>query len=111
MRRSDAIPGDSANELRQLERPPEARVRPHRAIGRELTRPDFGSCIARCRHGGTVPLQRLASAIQRRLDGDRHNSIPLDLRGHTPFEVMVWMKDGAGCVTTHHRIDDYRSTA
>jgi O-6-methylguanine DNA methyltransferase len=36
--------------------------------------------------------ERLAQAIARRLDGDRHNSLPLDLRGHTPFEVMVWMK-------------------
>lgn len=35
---------------------------------------------------------RLARAIVRRLAGDRRNSIPLDLRGHTPFEVMVWMK-------------------
>jgi O-6-methylguanine DNA methyltransferase len=35
---------------------------------------------------------RLASAIRRRLDGDRRVRIPLDLRGHTPFEVMVWMK-------------------
>src|SRR6185503_1732876 len=36
--------------------------------------------------------ERLASAIRRRLDGDRRVRIPLDLRGHTPFEVMVWMK-------------------
>jgi O6-methylguanine-DNA--protein-cysteine methyltransferase len=36
--------------------------------------------------------ERMAKAIERRLDGDRRNSIPLDLRGHTPFEVMVWMK-------------------
>lgn len=35
---------------------------------------------------------RLGRAIERRLAGDRRNSIPLDLRGHTPFEVMVWMK-------------------
>lgn len=35
---------------------------------------------------------RLAAAIARRLDGDRRVRIPLDLRGHTPFEVMVWMK-------------------
>jgi O-6-methylguanine DNA methyltransferase len=39
----------------------------------------------------TLP-DRLARAIERRLDGDRRASIPLDLRGHTPFEVMVWMK-------------------
>ena len=35
---------------------------------------------------------RLAGAISRRLGGDRRVRIPLDLRGHTPFEVMVWMK-------------------
>lgn len=35
---------------------------------------------------------RLATAIRRRIDGDRRVRIPLDLRGHTPFEVMVWMK-------------------
>ena len=35
---------------------------------------------------------RLASAIARRLDGDRRVRIPLDLRGHTPFEVAVWTK-------------------
>ena len=34
----------------------------------------------------------LASAISRRLDGDRRVRIPLDLRGHTPFEVAVWTK-------------------
>ncbi len=36
--------------------------------------------------------ERLANAIGRRLTGDRRVRIPLDLRGHTPFEVMVWMK-------------------
>jgi len=36
--------------------------------------------------------ERLASAVARRLDGDRRVRIPLDLRGHTPFEVSVWMK-------------------
>jgi O-6-methylguanine DNA methyltransferase len=49
------------------------------AVGRPLQRAD------------AVP-ERLARAIDRRLAGDRRNSIPLDLRGHTPFEVMVWMK-------------------
>lgn len=34
----------------------------------------------------------LARAIGRRLDGDRRVRIPLDLRGHTPFEVAVWTK-------------------
>jgi O-6-methylguanine DNA methyltransferase len=35
---------------------------------------------------------RLASAIRRRLDGDRRVRIPLDLRGHSPFEQDVWRK-------------------
>jgi O-6-methylguanine DNA methyltransferase len=35
---------------------------------------------------------RLADAIARRIRGDRRVRIPLDLRGHTPFEVAVWMK-------------------
>jgi O-6-methylguanine DNA methyltransferase len=40
---------------------------------------------------GTLP-PRLASAISRRLDGDRRVRIPLDLRGHSPFEQDVWRK-------------------
>lgn len=36
--------------------------------------------------------ERLARAVSRRIGGDRRVRIPLDLRGHTPFEVMVWMK-------------------
>jgi O-6-methylguanine DNA methyltransferase len=39
---------------------------------------------------GAVP-DRLHRAIARRVGGDRVR-IPLDLRGHTPFEVAVWMK-------------------
>jgi O-6-methylguanine DNA methyltransferase len=34
----------------------------------------------------------LARKIERRLAGDRHNRIALDLRGSTPFEQAVWMK-------------------
>jgi O-6-methylguanine DNA methyltransferase len=34
----------------------------------------------------------LARKIERRLGGDRHNRIDLDLRGSTPFEQAVWMK-------------------
>ncbi|HMA47953.1 MAG TPA: methylated-DNA--[protein]-cysteine S-methyltransferase, partial [Frankiaceae bacterium] len=34
----------------------------------------------------------LGAAIARRLGGDRRVRIPLDLRGHTPFEVAVWTK-------------------
>ncbi len=36
--------------------------------------------------------ERLAAAIRRRLDGDRHVRIDLDLRGHTAFERDVWSK-------------------
>jgi O-6-methylguanine DNA methyltransferase len=35
---------------------------------------------------------RLASAIARRMDGDRRVRIPLDLRGHSAFEQDVWRK-------------------
>jgi O-6-methylguanine DNA methyltransferase len=34
----------------------------------------------------------LARKIERRLTGDRHVRIDLDLRGATPFEQAVWMK-------------------
>ena len=34
----------------------------------------------------------LARKIERRLAGDRHNRIDLDLRGTTEFEQAVWMK-------------------
>jgi O-6-methylguanine DNA methyltransferase len=34
----------------------------------------------------------LGRAIQRRLAGDRRASVPLDLRGSTPFEQAVWAK-------------------
>ena len=34
----------------------------------------------------------LARKIERRLAGDRHNRIDLDLRGATEFEQAVWMK-------------------
>ena len=34
----------------------------------------------------------LATKIERRLAGDRHNRIDLDLRGTTSFEQAVWMK-------------------
>jgi O-6-methylguanine DNA methyltransferase len=39
----------------------------------------------------TLPAD-LARKIERRLAGDRHNRIDLDLRGSTPFEQAVWMK-------------------
>lgn len=40
---------------------------------------------------GQLPA-RLATSIRRRLDGDRKVRIPLDLRGHSPFEQDVWRK-------------------
>ncbi len=52
----------------------------------------FGDAVGRPIQPAAAPPERLASAIRRRLDGDRRVRIPLDLRGHTPFEVMVWMK-------------------
>ena len=42
-------------------------------------------------HAAELP-PRLASAIARRLDGDRRVRIDLDLRGHTDFERDVWHK-------------------
>ena len=39
----------------------------------------------------TLP-PRLASAIRRRLEGDRRVRIDLDLRGRSPFEQDVWRK-------------------
>jgi O-6-methylguanine DNA methyltransferase len=51
-------------------------------------RAEIGRNIARA----DAPPERLSRAIARRLAGDRRAHIPLDLRGHTPFEVMVWMK-------------------
>ena len=40
---------------------------------------------------GVLP-PRLATAIARRLEGDRRVRIDLDLRGHTDFERDVWLK-------------------
>jgi O-6-methylguanine DNA methyltransferase len=51
-------------------------------------RASVGRDIARA---AAVP-EKLAGAIARRIGGDRRVRIPLDLRGHTPFEVAVWMK-------------------
>jgi O-6-methylguanine DNA methyltransferase len=55
----------------------EARFRA--AVGRPLSRADG------------LP-DRLRTAIARRLAGDRRVSLPLDLRGRTPFEQAVWEK-------------------
>jgi len=61
--------------------------------------PDAEAFVERFREGVGRSIERadalpehLARAIRRRIEGDRRNRIPLDLRGHTPFEVMVWMK-------------------
>ncbi|HEY3523974.1 MAG TPA: methylated-DNA--[protein]-cysteine S-methyltransferase [Candidatus Limnocylindrales bacterium] len=43
------------------------------------------------REAEAVP-EPLASAIRRRLAGDRRVRIPLDLRGATEFQVAVWLK-------------------
>ena len=42
-------------------------------------------------HADAVPAD-LARAVEARLAGDRRVRIPLDLRGRTEFEVVVWMK-------------------
>jgi O-6-methylguanine DNA methyltransferase len=61
---------------------------PDEATFESRFRAEVGREIA---HTEALP-ERLARAISRRLAGDRRVRIPLDLRGHTPFEVMVWMK-------------------
>jgi O-6-methylguanine DNA methyltransferase len=45
----------------------------------------------RTRRRAALPTD-LARKIDRRLAGDRHNRIPLDLRGASEFERAVWMK-------------------
>ena len=52
----------------------------------------FGSTVGREVQAAPALPDRLRTAIARRLDGDRRVRIPLDLRGHTPFEVAVWAK-------------------
>ena len=51
-------------------------------------RADVGRDIGRA---DEIP-ERWRRAIARRIAGDRRVRIPLDLRGHTAFEVAVWMK-------------------
>ncbi len=60
---------------------------------------DDGAFEARFRARTGRPVRRrdalpadLARRIERRLAGDRHVRIDLDLRGSTPFEQAVWMK-------------------
>jgi O-6-methylguanine DNA methyltransferase len=45
----------------------------------------------RARRRESLPVE-LARKIERRLAGDRHNRIDLDLRGASEFERAVWMK-------------------
>ncbi len=52
----------------------------------------FRATHARAAHRATELPTRLASAIRRRLAGDRRVRVPLDLRGHTDFEREVWAK-------------------
>jgi len=61
---------------------------PDRAEFEARFRADVGRDIART---DELP-ERLRRAIARRIAGDRRVRIPLDLRGHTAFEVAVWMK-------------------
>ena len=61
---------------------------PDRAEFEARFRADVGRDIART---DELP-ERLRRAIARRIAGDRRVQIPLDLRGHTAFEVAVWMK-------------------
>ena len=77
--------------IRRLERPRRVMGRPGAETGRRSSRASEPRSAARSRVRDALPA-RLAGAISRRLDGDRRVRIPLDLRGHTPFEVMVWMK-------------------
>lgn len=66
------------------------------AVEQSLDRVDFETShvarFGRPAHPVAALPGRLASAIERRLDGDRRVRIPLDLRGRTEFERDVWMK-------------------
>ncbi|MES2209490.1 MAG: methylated-DNA--[protein]-cysteine S-methyltransferase [Chloroflexota bacterium] len=52
----------------------------------------FAERVGRPLHRAAGLPQRLARAIEARLAGEGRVRIPLDLRGHTPFEVAVWLK-------------------
>ncbi len=51
----------------------------------------FRSTVGRDVAAAALP-EALGRSIARRLDGGRRVRVPLDLRGHTPFEVAVWTK-------------------
>jgi O-6-methylguanine DNA methyltransferase len=52
----------------------------------------FTAEVGRPIHRVDAPPERLVRLIEKRLAGDRRAPLPLDLRGHAPFERAVWMK-------------------
>ncbi len=52
----------------------------------------FAEHVGRPLHRVEHVPDRMAGAVAARLAGNRRVRIPLDLRGHTPFEVAVWLK-------------------
>jgi O-6-methylguanine DNA methyltransferase len=62
------------------------------AVERDEFEARFRSAVGRDVAAAEQLPERLSTAIGKRLDGDRRVRIPLDLRGHTPFEVAVWTK-------------------
>jgi len=71
--------GRGVSEVEQAENGAEAAARHEARTGRRTT-------IADALPG------HLAATIERRLAGETHVRIPLDLRGRTEFEVAVWTK-------------------
>ncbi len=63
-----------------------------RAASAQAFAAGFRAAVGREIHEADAVPDRLARAITRRLSGDRRVRIPLDLRGHTPFEIAVWTK-------------------
>ena len=61
------------------------------ADDRSFERAFFARTGRRPERGDSLP-PRLASAVERRLAGDRRARIDLDLRGSTEFEQAVWLK-------------------
>ena len=65
------------------------------SVGQAVDDADFEArhlaLTGRRAYPGTLP-SRLATAIKRRLEGDRRARIMLDLRGHSAFEQDVWRK-------------------
>jgi O-6-methylguanine DNA methyltransferase len=70
-----------------------------RGVSAVVAAEEPGAFTARFEHAVGRPIRpapalppRLATAIRRRLAGDRRARIDLDLRGHTEFERAVWLK-------------------